>query len=684
MNTISIYRPGIPAALIAVVDIDEKTVYTKKIQGDHKITSEFYSSSVLAIQIGDYITHNSENFYINRVPEIEKINNSTFKYKIDFESVLYDLKKKLFMSSDGLAEFSYNGTASDFVTMIATLMNSVGSGWSAGTVGTSTEQTLQFSNESCHAALTRVAEAFKMEYSLSSKAINLQKSAGTTKAYTFQYGKGLGLYKIQRVQVQNQNIITKCYGFGGTKNIPASYRNRAKRLVFESRYLTKNTNLYGTIEGQFTDDNIYPKRTGTISAINIAWKEDNSFDFNNSYVTDSGMDFNLNDYLLEGMPATIVFKTGDMAGIECEVWKYDNTNKRIYFNPYSDADGYTLPRYNAGSPIQPAVGDTYTFINISLPQSYIDAAEAQLLAATQAFINENSIPQVVYSVDIDPKYARENSISVDAGDRVTTIDSDLAINNLIRIAGIEYPLVNQYQIKATIADFVPYTLQERIVQTTVNTKKETVFVDRRNYELYRRNTVRQNQLKGLLYDTDGYFSPEGVSPLWIETLNLAVGAKSSDFRLNGVTISPNHGSDKGVLAIGAGDLVHFQISVDGNYIWTIGAAATFSSLVDATSYYLYAKCSKTAMTGEWDLSTEKKGYDGDGYYFFFVGILFSVYNGARDFDFGYGMTYINGRIITTGRIRSLDGNNYFDLDQNQFFLGMQIPQLIGMSQLQMY
>jgi len=672
MTTIEIFRP--PSTSIAVINIDERAVYSKRLMGEHKITSQFYHDSVIALQIGDYVTYESENFYINRLPDITKIDNSTFKYNIVFEGVIYNLSRKLFISSDGLADFSYNGTAEDFITNIVASINEVDSGWTVGDVDESTERTLQFANESCRAALTRVAKEFKMEFSLTAKEISLKNAIGSETAYSFSYGRGEGLYELKRQQVNDQNIVTKCYGFGGTKNIPSTYRDRAKRLVFESggnRYLTKNTELYGVIEGQFTDDTIFPNRTGTLTGASIVFDDDDFFDAQNSYVADSAIDFDINDYLIEGQNATIVFKTGDLAGIECEIWKYDHSTKRIYFNPYSDSDGYTLPYYNDGSPVKPAVGDSYTLVNIALPQSYIDTAETALQTATQAYLDENCVPQVVYTVEIDPKYAQSESITLDVGDKVTVVDTDLGIDDLIRIAGIDFPLTNPNEIKAVIADFIPYTLQERIIKGTVNNRKETIFVDRRSAELARRNTVRQNQLHELLFDTDGYFDTENIKPLSIETLYLAVGAKSQHFRLSGVVIEPNLNGNANDLFVGAGSLVHFDISIEGlGYTWVMSPEATFEDLTPASAYYLYAKCSQSALTGTWDLSTEKKQAEGDdGYYYFLCGVLYPVYDSARDYDFTYGMTYINGRVITTGKIRSIDGYNYIDLDNNKFRIG---------------
>ena len=59
----------------------------------------------------------------------------------------------------------------------------------------------------------------------------------------------------------------------------------------------------------------------------------------------------------------------------------------------------------------------------------------------------------------------------------------------------------------------------------------------------------------------------------------------------------------------------------------------------------------------------------DGYYHFMCGVLYNVIDGYRDYDFTYGMTYIVGNTIKTGTIMSVDGLNYFDLDENKFRIG---------------
>lgn len=673
MTSLDIYRLEVKNLTI---DIDEKTVLRKKLMQKDTVSCETISNTVLDIAIGDYITYDGENYTINRLPDVEKINFNTFKYSITFDSDFAILGKKLFISTDGLAEFPYNGTAEDFVDLLLTNINSIYPTWTKGTITATDYVTLEFSNEYCDEVLIRIAEYFKLEFIISAKEITMIPAVGTTTALTFEYGRGKGLYKLTRQQVQDQNILTRVFGYGGSKNIDYTYRSGKKKLIFDNSgvaYLEKNVATYGVIEGQFTDENVFPQRTGTITStdINFLGTAPYLFDENTSYIVDSAMDFDLNDYLLEGQTAKIVFKTGDLAGLTCEIWKYVAASKRFYIKLYLDPeDDYPYPNYNGGTPIEPKVGDTYTLVDITMPQSYIDTAEAELKSRTQAFIDQNSVPQVVYLIDIDPRYA----MSIDAfsvGDKVTIKDTDLAIDNLIRISEIEFPLVEPYKRKATIADFVPYTLPERIVKTIVEEKKETKYANIRQHRDARLATSQQKQLKDLIFDTDNYFDNDNIRPLSIETMYLAVGTKSSNFNLENVVIQCNYGGDANAVHISGGNLAHLEIDIFGlGSIWVIGSAYTVSGLTPATAYYLYAKCSESALTGEWVLSSSKITVQQvAGYYHFYVGNLFAVASGRRDFDFVKGMTYIVGDTIKSGKIQDLTGNNYFDLTNGKFKIG---------------
>lgn len=674
MTTLQLYRAAVETI---VINIDERTILSKKLMAVDTIVCSTTSNTVLDIAIGDYITYGGENYTINRLPDVEKLNASTYRYNITFESDFATLHKKLYISTDGLTEFSYNGTAEDFVDLFLTNINSTYPTWTKGTIDTTDYFTMEFSNEYCDEVLVKVAEHFKLEFNIVAREVTMISAIGTTTALTFEYGRGKGLYKLTRQQVQSQNILTRVYGYGGDKNIDYTYRSGAKKLLFAEKYLDKNTATYGIIEGQFTDENVYPQRTSTITSVDINFLPSNVFDENTSYIADSTMDFDLNSYLLEGQTAKIVFKTGDLAGLSCEIWKYDNATKRFYIKLYLDPeDDYPYPNYNGGTPIAPKAGDSYTLVDITMPQSYIDTAEALLKTKTQEFIDQNSIPQVVYSVEIDPRYAK----TIDAftvGDKVTIKDTDLGIDNLIRISGIEIPLVTPYNVKATIADFIPYTLPERIVKTIIEEKKETRFARIDTHRTAREATARQKQLKDLIFDTDNYFDNDNIRPFSIETLYLSVGTKSSDFMLDGVVIQSNYGGDANAFYVSSGSLAHNQIEIVGlGSVWSIGSAITVSSLTPASAYYLYAKCSESALTGEWVLSASKITVQQvSGYYHFYVGSLYVVADGKRDFDFVKGMTYIVGDTIKSGTIQDIAGNNYFNLTDGKFKIGNETTSL---------
>ena len=466
MANLTIYR-GVGQTEVTTVSIDEKTIYAHKVMEVETIEAHFTAPAAVPIQIGDYIMFDGKKFSLNLVPSIDKKNIKTNIYKAYFHGILYDLSNKLFISSDGLSEFAEVGNVALFIQLIVDQINTISAGWQVGVVDASGDIKIDFVNETCLEALNKVATEFKFEFELVGQTINFKKVIGTPRDITFEYGRGLGLYSIERKQVDSKAVFTRVYGFGGTKNIAYDYRNRAKRLVFEERKLEKNTDIFGIREVNFTDDTIYPPRTATLTNTNIVF-DSNDFDADNSWIEDTSLDFDINDFLLEGQSAKIVFKSGDLSGVEFEIWKADFILKRIYIKLFQDTDDYKLP----STAKQPRTGDSYTLVDMKMPASYIIQAELDLKNATQVYIDANSVPKTLYSVKIDPKFAKANNIIISAGDLVKVIDVTLGVNRSIRIQELKYPLVNRNKISAFIADFIPYELQDYVNKTTGKTKKQ--------------------------------------------------------------------------------------------------------------------------------------------------------------------------------------------------------------------
>lgn len=639
--------------IIHNIEIGLETVFTQKLMGEHIVSTQFYAVEPLDLQLGDYIIHKNEKYYINQVPDFNKINNFDYMYSFNFESEIYFLlNKKLLHLGD--FDFTYFGSPQEHLQLLIDNVNTIVTGWQLGTVDVVDGKLLSYSNISCKDALSLIASEFELEYKIVGRTIHLMANVGTTTTHSFSYGRGNGLYNIARNVVNDANVVTRMYGFGGSKNIDTDYRDGTKKLVFEDRYLEKNTELYGIIEGVFEDAEIFPQRTSTVTSTDSELE-----------IYDTTLDFNINDQLMSGVTAQIVFKSGALGGNTFDIDNYNNTTKKITLIANVDENDYTLPNET----VKATLGDEYTIVGVTMPQTYTDAVEAELLAETQASLDKNCIPQVIYNVKADKKYFKENAVDLSAGDFVNIKDEALGIDINQRVAKIQYPILDEYKVTLTIAESIPYNFQTATRAALDDHKVYTKEVDKRSIENTRKMAINQRDLKNQIFDTDGYFDTENIKPLSIETGMLSVGQVSQDFNLLEVSIQTNI-TDANDLQISAGQLVHNAIEIAGlGYVWDL-PLFNISTLISANSYYVYAKCSKTSLTGTWYVSSsQKKVEDEPGYYLFLLGVLYPVQDNKRDFYFTKGMTYIVGDTIKTGRIQSTDGLTFIDLDSGSYRVG---------------
>ena len=119
--------------------------------------------------------------------------------------------------------------------------------------------------------------------------------------------------------------------------------------------------------------------------------------------TDDSMDFDLNEtveedpdttkWLIPGISAKVRFTTGNLAGYEFDLHKYDHATKEIQIIPFIDENGYKFPSETSPA-FQMQVGDQYHFIDINLPDSYIEEAEEDLEDLAIKYYDQYKQPQV--------------------------------------------------------------------------------------------------------------------------------------------------------------------------------------------------------------------------------------------------------------------------------------------------
>lgn len=713
---LDIYRG---AVINLSLHIDDNTRLIRQLLGADIIKSSFASNDILDISIGDHIVYDSINYYINSLPNVKKNATISFDYDITFESETYELLKTQFLDLDDNSDFDLVGNLETFIDLIVTNMNRTHSGWAKGTCDQTNAdyKLLNFSKANCMQALQKLCTEFEGEFYFTGKNICFTDKAGSDSGLTFMYKQGLR--NIQRNTLSEKNIITRLYAFGSEKNLASDYRSHSRRLKFvlvggESyleKYITATTwasatayilkdyvepttpndyiyecttagtsggsePTWGTTEGGTTTDgtviwtcridptikygiiehteifnDIYPHREGTISSVDGA---------DITKFTDSGMDFNLNDYLLSGVTAKLHFNSGNLGGYEFEVSAYNNATKEFTIIAYKDEQGYELPN----ATLKPAVGDKYVLLDIELPQSYIDTAEAALQAKAQIYIDDNCEPRVTYILTPDPRYFKTHFIDLEAGDFITIQDTDLGIDIMTRIVELTRSIADEYKYTLKLTDHLEVQLIQRLYDEQEDLKEKIEIGEGGDIIRARRGWRTSEELRTMVFDTDGYFDMGNIRPESVETSMLSVGAKSTQFILKEIEIEANYTSDVSKFHASAGSLIHLSIA-DTIRTWILSANDQ-TSLVDATPYYIYAKCTKDpGYTGQVIVDSVQRKFDDDPtYYYYLIGVLHSVVDGVRGVSLTYGQTIINGAFIRTGKIESTDGNTYFDLDNN--------------------
>lgn len=657
MAVLDVYRGG---ALFGSFDIDERTVFRHKQNSEHKITATIISPTAIDFKVGDYIVHDGLNFEINQPVSATRSTQATIEYEVTFESYVYRLYNLSFLHQ-GEADFTYLGTLHDYASLIISNMNREDSGWTLGLIDTTEPLYMSFfggdEGYSCRTALTAICERFGMEFwiSGSGKTLNISKTAGRDTNYDFEVGRQLGLYSLTRRSPDNLQIVNRIRPKGSTRNIDFTYRNGAKRLQIDGDYveLPLEPNELRR-EATYIFEDIYPHRTGTIDSV-----APDSLSFVDPTL------FDINGQLIDGEQAMVVMQSGLLMGEEFEIASYDHATHTIRINELVLPNGEKIP--NSITDIK--AGDTYTITGILMPQMYIDQAEEHLRVRALELLSEPKRP--VYDLEVDEKYVRDNIIVLKTGDRINVRDEEMGINDNIRVTSIEYPLVRPDALTVEISDVIPYTIAERIIIENGKTEQIVREVNVSSAEQARRNMLNLRTLQENIFDPDGYFDTDKIKPLSIETMMLSVGAKSQNFGLNNVVIDANTGGNPNLLSVSAGQLIHYEISIEGlGFTWEIPAKSF--TLDPLKKYWLFARCSKTTLNGTWEISETPIKSEDPTYpnaYQFLLGLVYEVNNGRRDFDLTNGMTLMVGDTITTGRIKSLDGLNYFDLTQNTFKLG---------------
>ena len=668
------------------VSVVTKAEQRKALLGEDVLNITVKSMAAINFYLGDKILAYGSKYVLNKLPTITKT-NGYYEYVLQFEGPQYLLLDVQWVLPIGTVYNDYyNGDCEDFLDILIENANRIFPGkWVKGTFPADTEfKNLDFTGKNCLDALQTICSEWQTEFEFSVSqteviTINL-KTVGSSFPYTFKYGRTGGLYTLTRKNVDNKNIITRLYVYGGTDNLGQNYGYNRLLLPDTTRntsYIQDATVVQhnGIKEGYVTFDDIFPNRIGTVSGVDTDDPESKTSTFQ-----DSSMPFDLaakdeqgnTIYMIAGVTPKIHFNTGNLAGYEFDITDYDHETKTFTIRKFQDESGNLFPgTFLIGT------GDKYIITDINLPDSYIEEAETELYNKALDEYALNCTPQVSYELKIDEKFLSQFSGSLvvtnlfEIGDSIFVQDDELGISRAIRITSFSRNMLRSYGYELTIADKVTVNTIVNIIEELQEINNVITINNLNNPANARRNWMAIQEVLANVFDPEGFYYSEHIAPLSIETTMLAVAAKSQQFMLKNTTFEPNYGGDANVIKVTGGQLIHYAIE-DTIRTWNLNTA-TISNLVSSSVYYVYAKCHRTQTGGVFVIDTTQYTVESDpNYYYFLIGTLSSAItddNGtgaARILSLTYGATTINGRFIKTGRIMSSGGGNtYFDLDEGE-------------------
>lgn len=655
--------------------------------GADTVTITVKSATPLTFYLGDQIDVYGKTYTLNQLPGIKKTGNRNFEYTLTFEGVQYELIDVQFLLPDDTVLDSFTGDLEDFLGILLGNLNRVYPGkWALGVFPANTEyKTLTYTEKNCLEVLQDLCEQYSTEFEITQangvRTLNI-KTAGVNFPYTFRYGRTGGLYELTRQNINSKNVVTRLYVYGGNSNLGNKYRYSRLCLPGKAKNASYIENAaaiaaYGLKENTKIFDDIRPERYGEVTAAGSAYYA----------FKDATMNFDLNEkdnagntkWLIDGVNAKVKFTTGNLAGYEFDVHRYDHATKEIQVVPFTDENGMKFPSETSAA-FQFGVGDKYFFTDINLPDTYKTDAESKLLTEGNKAIAEYSQPQVQYGLSIDENFIRQfageltvvNLFAV--GDYIPVEDEDIGVNKSVRITAFTRDLLREYKYNITLGDSVTKQTITRVIEDLQKIDNVIEINNLADPSKARRNWRASQEILANVFDPEGNYYSDKIKPLSIETTMLATGARSQQFVLQNTRFEPNYEGNPNTVKVVGGTLVHYTIA-ETVKSWQLNTA-TFSNLVSGTVYYIYARCQKNGTAGNIVFDTVQRKVDGDPtYYYFLVGSLSSAItdaNGSRParlIALTYGATTINGRFITTGRIQTGDGNTFIDLDNNQFRIG---------------
>ena len=276
---------------------------------------------------------------------------------------------------------------------------------------------------------------------------------------------------------------TRIYAFGSTRNIPADYRpvdeqtvvngvvQRRLMLPADTPYIDVYPDMSEeeAIEDIVVFENVYPRRTGTLSDVHTRTEEVKDENGTKETVTyyrykDTGLEFK-DEYLIEGQELRIRFQSGKLNGMEFGVIfnpdpKDDMRGAQLWEIVRNEDYGRMLP----DDTLRPENGDEYVLsgFNIQLVSDrYTPEAEQELKGKAQEYADRRKRDDGTYNTTLDSEWVYNDRLRrfYEFGQKVFLVNRAFFENGHdSRILGWEFNLDKPWDSPAyIIGESMPYS-----------------------------------------------------------------------------------------------------------------------------------------------------------------------------------------------------------------------------------
>ncbi|BAR52241.1 hypothetical protein TFKS16_2028 [Tannerella forsythia KS16] len=707
-------------ALILDVAVDDSSYAETRIHEANTLTLYYSLPEYVEIPEGAYVDFQGERFTLESSQKFTCYGDRNFEYTVIFDGPQAKLRKYKVRDTtiQNLLKFAYTATPRQHLTLIVKALNRREAGWQIGECIDAPEKTLSYNHTYCIDALQMLADEFKTEWEITGKTVHLRRvEYNKSNPLRLRYGQDCGL----KPGVSRENFGTKspCEILlvqGGSKNIDASAYGSVELLLpklqtiaFDGVKFSDEAGFDASSARSYTTDatgtevtrtdrplvtyaedsvdlsSIYPKRVGTVSAVEELPGKDNTkvYDIIDASIPDA-LDYS--KALIKGQSMKIIFQSGTLSGREFEV-KYKHAERRFML-VNTTYDGIQMP---GGAVYIPKPGDTYAVFGCALPDAYVCDNATKTGASWEMFREavrvkfENETERYTFSGELDELFAERRWLEIGAkivkGGYVL-LESDKfadASGLLIRITGVRTPVNNPRRPQIELSNVASSgSIAGRLNKIEQNeAKTEDLFnqIRRETSRTYDHAKEAQEMLEKAL---DGFTA--GVNPIWVRTMSVLLGNEYQQIIfVDGKTDSQREvipafemNNETKVFTAPASILKHMTLGIDKTSsahkasdfkYWDVAGYTSPFLGDDKAPYYLVAKCAKAGAAGSFLLQKEYKYDPGDGFYYFLVGLLSSETGGSRSFATAYGYTEILPGQMRIRMIISPDGRTYFNVAQ---------------------